>query len=367
MIITLSAIQLCAALISFLSCLSFPRRPSVLYKDQPVDNQFTVSALNRWTWTWAGEYLALARVNGLIVEDVPKLHFRVRSSYLHARFSAMKQKPQLWKSLVTSHYREILVQSCITIAQGVMQFGPQLAMYKLLEVLERSEDASGSTEAWACVIALGFLSALASWMETWVHWIVLAELASPIRTELSALIFAKSMRRKDVKSVPISKKLDGVVSNEAITSDEDVQKSRQSVINLVAVDARRIADFSAYHFVFSQTAAKLTTSIVFLIRLIGWKSLLAGMAVSVLVTPINIHASRCYSKAQTDLMAARDRKMVVITEALQGMFKWAVWGFNPFRRDPYSFIIIMQIHVSFYQPSFPNLFTSLYLYISRII
>lgn len=361
--IVFSAIQLFAALLSLLSCLLFPRRPSVSHKGKPVDKQYTVSALNRWTWTWAGEYLALAKINGLSLEDVPPLHLRVRSGYLHSCFSAMKLKPQLWRTLINSHFREIVVQSFVSFAQGVLQFGPQLAMYKLLELLERSEDASRLTEAWAWVIALGFLSALASWSETWVHWIVLARLGSPIRSELSALIFAKSMRRKDVKSVQISKKLDGVIPIEATTTDEDVQKSRQSIINLVAVDARRIADFATYHFVFALTVAKLTTSIVFLIQLIGWKSLLAGMAVSVLVTPINIHASRCYTKSQTELMAARDRKMVVITEALQGMLKWAIRIFKSFHRDPVllhhfyptgSFII--------YSSSFLNLFTSLRLY-----
>ena len=319
--IVFSIIQLFAALIALLSCLLFPRRPSVSHKGHAVDKQYTVSALNRLTWTWAGEYLALARVNGLSLGDVPKLHSRVRSSYLHAYFSAMKQKPRLWRALVNAHYQELVVQTFLSIVQGVMQFGPQLAMYKLLELLEQSKDASGLTEAWAWVIALGTFSVLASWAETWVHWIVLAGLGSPIRTELSALIFAKSMRRKDVKSVQVSKELDGIIPNEATTTDEDIRKSRQSIINLVAVDARRIADFATFHFVFSQTAAKLVTSIVFLIHLIGWKSLAAGFAVSVLVTPINIHASRCYTNSQKGLMAARDRKMVVITEALQGMLR----------------------------------------------
>lgn len=298
-------------------------------------------------------------MNGLSLEDVPKLHFRVRSSYLHTCISAMKQKPQLWRTLVDSHFREIIVQSVISIAQGVMQFGPQLAMYKLLELLERSEDASGLSGAWAWVIAMGLLSVLASWAETWMHWIVLAGLGSPVRTELSALIFAKSMQRKDVKSVQISKKLDGIVPNEATPADEDVQKSRQSTINLVAVDARRISDFATFHFVFSQTAAKLATSIVFLIQLIGWKSLLAGMAVSVLVTPINIHASRWYTKSQTDLMAARDRKMVVITEALQGMLKWLFGVSAPFIEVHYFFVN--------FPPSFLSPVTSLCLFMSPIM
>ena len=63
----------------------------------------------------------------------------------------------------------------------------------------------------------------------------------------------------------------------------------------------------------------LIVSIVFLIALIGWKSLLAGLSVFVIALPFNIYASRRYSDAQGVLMKVRDQKMVVVTEALQGI------------------------------------------------
>lgn len=316
-----AAVQLVAALVSLLSSLLFPRRPSVYHRGHTVDKQYTVSAIGRWTWTWAAEYLAIARVNGLILDDLPKLHFGIRSNFLHNRFSNLERRDQLWKNIFVSHYRELLAQMILSAAQGFVQFGPQLAMYKFLELLESSNGASVRKTAWAWVIALGISLVLASWMEVWLHWIVLARLGLPIRTELSALIFSKSMRRKDVKGVQISKRPADVVHQDETNADEDVQKSRQSTINLIAVDAKRISDFATFHFVLPQSAAKFTASIVFLLQLIGWKSLLAGMAVSVLVTPINFYASRKFAKGQTDMMAERDRKMAVITEALQGMLK----------------------------------------------
>ena len=64
----------------------------------------------------------------------------------------------------------------------------------------------------------------------------------------------------------------------------------------------------------------LTVSIAFLIKLIGWKSLFAGMAVFAIALPLNIYTSKRYSDAQGDLMKVRDQKMVVVTEARKSSF-----------------------------------------------
>ena len=379
-------LQLGAATISLFACLFLPRRPSVYHKSQTVDKQYTVSAINRWTWTWASEFLSLARINKrLNLSDVPQLHFGARSSYLAGHFTLMKPRDRLWKTLFRVHWREFMVQWLLSLAQGVIQFAPQLAMYKLLELLEdQSEKTSIAAIAWAYVIGLGASIILAAWMEAWLHWIVLGRLGLLVRIELSALIFSKSMRRKDVKGVQkitgastnISYGADEPSTNEMIDHGEndavhivsstgldhgtvgqstdqpeiqafiqptdqpgaqsgvqlaqqpgnhvmddleDSQVSRQSTINLIAIDAKRIADFATFHFIFPQTAAKLGASVLFLVQLIGWKSLLAGFIGAALITPLNIYASKKFSNSQGDLMSARDRKMVVITEALHGI------------------------------------------------
>lgn len=53
--------------------------------------------------------------------------------------------------------------------------------------------------------------------------------------------------------------------------------------------------------------------------MIGWIAVLSGFAVFVITLPLNIYASRIYAKTQGELMTLRDQKMVVITEALQGI------------------------------------------------
>ena len=85
------------------------------------------------------------------------------------------------------------------------------------------------------------------------------------------------------------------------------------------MDAKRVSDFAVLYYLFPQTIITLTVSVAFLIILIGWKSLLAGLSVFAIALPLNIYVSRRYSDAQGFLMKVRDQKMVVITEALQGI------------------------------------------------
>ncbi|KAL8773661.1 MAG: hypothetical protein Q9209_001427 [Squamulea sp. 1 TL-2023] len=338
--------QLACASVSSLSCLMLPRRPCVYINRQEVDKQFSVSLLNRWTFTWADELLAFAKKNhGLDLTHLPRLHLRLRSSYLEKSFNEKKRSHVLWKDLLTVHRHELASQSILSISQGVIQFAPQLAMYKLLELLEqRSKGSAIAHEAWAWVFGLGIAIIVTAWLETQMHWVVWARMGSLVRSELSALIFSKSMRRKDAKGHQKAK-AQGVIDANGATEpvaqgfanqkqthlgaplpqpldgdeDEEVQKSRQSVINLVAIDTKRISDFATCHWIFSQTIAKLLASIFFLSKLIGWPSLLAGFAFAAVTLPFNIWASRTYSNTQTGLMKARDRKMVVVTEALQGI------------------------------------------------
>ncbi|KAL8668966.1 MAG: hypothetical protein Q9168_006429 [Polycauliona sp. 1 TL-2023] len=311
-----------------------------------VDKQFSVSLLNRWTFTWAHELLSFAKKNrGLDMVHIPRLHLRLRSSHLEKSYNERKRSNILWRDLLFVHRLELAGQSLLAICQGVAQFAPQLAMYNLLELLEqRSQGIDIANQAWRWVFGLGFAIIVTAWLETQMLWVVWARMGSLIRSELSALIFSKSTRRKDSKGQQKARTEGNIEANGATepvahgvanqkqaelgsrlpqplddNDDEEVQKSRQSVINLVAIDTKRISDFATCHWIFSQTIAKLFASIFFLTKLIGWPSLLAGFAFAALTLPFNVWVSRIYSRTQVGLMKARDSKMVVVTEALQGI------------------------------------------------
>ena len=261
----LVVVQVVAAILCCVSSLLLPRRPFVVDVDQLVDGQYTVSALSRYTFTWAGRILALARhKKTLNLEDLSKLHLRARSAHLQKDFESKRKRDHLWKGLVVAHYAEILFQSFFAVAESAAQFVPQISMYLLLTTIETRRKGTPTPKiAWVFVVTLGLSIIFASWGQAWAHFIAYARLGQPVRTELSAMIFVKATRRKDVKGVQRSKNLavltdpyaaipaephnptieqnsktglDQTLTQDVVapnTAEEDIQKTRQSTINLV--------------------------------------------------------------------------------------------------------------------------------------
>jgi hypothetical protein len=137
------------------------------------------------------------------------------------------------------------------------------------------------------------------------------------------------MRRKDVKGASkTSKKENADVPNlagdaatdkpEVDEEDEADPKGKQSTVNLIGVDTKRVSDFASFNNYFPGSLFKLIVSFTFLISIIGWKALLTGFLAMSLTIPLNIYFSKRYSAAQDRLMKVRDIKMGVVTEALQG-------------------------------------------------
>ncbi|KAK5230671.1 hypothetical protein LTR47_007525 [Exophiala xenobiotica] len=341
--LTLSIIQFVAGILLVLASLSIPRRPDVYYNESVVDRQNTVSVLEKFTFSWPSSILAFAAKNkGLDYDDLPQIDHEIRSRELRRRFEAAGQKNKLWRSIFWSHKWAFIQQWVFQAICSFTNFLPQVALYFILRALEaRDEGANVGMTAWLLVIGLGAAVTFSSWLEAWMFFVVFMKLGVPVYEQLSAVVFGKAIRRKDVKGA--GKKQEQPEGNgEALNGeivvnknagqkgedrtpegnedeDEDFQKSRQSTINLVGVDSKRIADFATYNYIFLGSVIKLIFAFSFLSKLIGPIPLLAGLAAPAIVTPINIIAAKRYANAQDNLMKHRDQKMAVVTEALQGI------------------------------------------------
>ena len=344
--IVITVAQVTLALVSLLSSVAIQRRPEIYRDGRPVNGEHTVSAFGKITFAWSNAVLTFARKNkSLSLEELPVLSHYVMSDYLQRRFNQTKGQSKLWK-LCFYNFRWVLVgQLIMVIAIGISQFGPAYAMYNLLKLLEQREEGERvAITAWAWVFGLGLTMIVASLIESWLYYSVWADLGIPMRAMLSSLVFMKATRRKDVKGVSKAKDKTAAdassvggpvvnisagphgedtapVANKDSDEDEDenMQKTRQSTINLVGVDTKRVADFCSFAFLFPGAVIKLLVSMTFLNTLIGWKALLAGLVTFALSIPFNTWVSKGYNRAQGDLMKLRDLKMAVVTEALQGI------------------------------------------------
>jgi ABC-type multidrug transport system fused ATPase/permease subunit len=95
--------------------------------------------------------------------------------------------------------------------------------------------------------------------------------------------------------------------------------SRQDIVNLFAVDCTAIASFGAQNTDYVNTLGKLIITVIFLLVLIGWQSLCAGMVGILILFPINKALGERYGKKQVTLMKIRDKRTAITTEALQGI------------------------------------------------
>lgn len=315
--------QVAAAFWQGVCCILVPRRPDVFHKGKVVDLQYTVSIASRFTFTWISGLLHdIARKKTLNIDDLPLMPVCIRSHTLHTHFEQFRGSLKLWKALVIVHRRPLVVQLVLSLLSCALSFGPQVALYRILKSLEDRPLASKEdSQAWFWVAGLGIIMLLASTMDCWLWWMMNAELGVPIYEELAALVFAKSMRSKNGNNQSDSPQQSQLRQIESLPNEEadGLKKSRQRIVNLAAVDTKRIADFAAFSSVLPLSIFMFTISCAFLVTLIGWESLLAGLAVTALVIPINIYLAKKYSAAQDHLMKASDSRIAALTEVLQGV------------------------------------------------
>lgn len=89
-------------------------------------------------------------------------------------------------------------------------------------------------------------------------------------------------------------------------------------MNLMTVDADRISRFFVFNFLGIQAPVEIVVAMTFLYRLVGWASI-PGFLVLCLFVPLTSVTSSLYSKAQDRLMSARDGRVGLINELLQGV------------------------------------------------
>lgn len=150
-----------------------------------------------------------------------------------------------------------------------------------------------------------------------MNWLSLTKIGLAIYEQLSALVIWKGMRRKDIKG------------DEQGKEDKQGPKPNHSPINLLAVDAQRVADFASTNHLAASCILKLVLSFAFLSRLVGVDCLTVGLGVFLLSAPANMVCTRKFSNSQSRLMNIRDQKLAIVTEALLGIRQIKFSAFEP--------------------------------------
>ncbi|KAK2747506.1 hypothetical protein FQN57_001998 [Myotisia sp. PD_48] len=294
----LSAIQLIVSAALFCAYISLPRRPDVFIGEKLVDRQYTGSMISRMTFGWPKHLISfISKKPNVEIEDLPLMDHYTRSESLLEQF-ASSDRPKLWRHLLYMHYPILIEQWGLSALESVLTFLPQVSIYFILRSLERRQAGEDiGYDAWFSTLALGVGLLLSTWADTWKDWIGNAKLALRVEAQLSAAIFAKAMRKRDVKGVEKSM----IEDDDDEDSDDDMstvpgmeedsgdaRRTYQWTINLIGIDSQRVGQFAEFTDVFLQF-------------------------------PMNTYFSKRYTEIQDQLMTARDEKTGVVSEALQGL------------------------------------------------
>jgi ABC-type multidrug transport system fused ATPase/permease subunit len=308
------ALCVCALAVST----TIPRRPDVYYKGKVVDGQRTVSLLSKVTFTWPGYLLGLARSkNELALHELPATDHTARAEPLHALYPRLEPHESLLGLMFKSHAKFLALQYLFTLVQAIFNIGPQIALYSLLKALE-DRYAGHEPKIFPQTLAaiLGVAVILQALSEGWMWFISNGQIMTPMRVQLSALIFAKAMRRKDVKGAANTDIKDG---NHEESDEDEKANTKQGTVNLIGIDTKRVGDFAALHNWFFGALCKLLLAFGFLASLTGWIPVAVGLAVQLATIPLNVYFSKKYTAAQNRLMKIRDRKLNVLNELLTGI------------------------------------------------
>ncbi|RDW61351.1 hypothetical protein BP5796_11243 [Coleophoma crateriformis] len=331
---SLSGAQVLIALLIVVVIFNIRRRPDVFHKDRVVERQFTGTLWQRYTFSWSSDLLDLAATKLMDTTDLPIMDSHMRSKVQTARFLAipLKDDVKLWKRIFWAFRYQLLYQWTICALGSACDVAPQFAMLKLLQYLEqRKEFDAVDARAWYCVLGLFAATIGLTLLDYRIMWLMWSDLAIPIRSVLTGLIFEKTMRIKDCSEPPKEQaaekdkadgKLDGAAADQAKkpeAKEEPKQKTQQDVVNMFAVDANIVGIMGGNNQFYINFICKLVVSVAFLLLLIGWQSLLAGTLSIVILFPINQALGQRYAGVQKKIMKARDKKTTIITEVLGGI------------------------------------------------
>ncbi|PYI34478.1 ABC transporter family protein [Aspergillus indologenus CBS 114.80] len=296
--------QLCTVLGACIAAASIPRRPDVYRNDTLVDRKSSTSLLKRLSFSWLQVSLPPGQKH-LNVHEIPELEYSNRTSNLSGLMREARATypsgTSLWKILCICHRKALAFQLCLTLVHAVVSFAPQ---YAILKILKRLENDPNDSWLWLPIIGLGASLIFSALLENWNYYHSSNRIAVRLQEQLSAAIYDKVLSGKTARSAPV-----------AMSNDED----EQSTMNLVAVDAKRVADFSALGFMLCDAPLRIIIAAISIGRLLGGRSLAAGAVVFLLVTAGNVHAVYKYAGTQKDLLKSRDKKMATIIEVLQGI------------------------------------------------
>ena len=312
------------------------------------------SVLSLASFSWVDPIIWKGYRQTFEMSDVWNLIPKDKAANILADYRQLKKTSALAWHLLKYFRWELFVQGAWASISGVITFVPTLLLMVILQYVE-DPASTPRNAAWLYVILLfvsGLTNALSNGQALWVG----RKTCIRLRAIIIGEVYAKALRRRAAANT--DKVLGGKATNEdrneskqrwlrkalclgrkkksedtKVSDDpsqapvDEGQVSSGAIINLMAVDSFKVAEISAYlHFLWAQTPVEFILAIFLLYQILGYSSAV-GIAMMVLLLPVNMFISKRFAQVQKKILAATDARIHTTNEVLTNIriIKYFAW------------------------------------------
>ncbi|KAI1484022.1 hypothetical protein K445DRAFT_362615 [Daldinia sp. EC12] len=264
------------------------------------------TVFSRLTFSWMTPLMKRGYKQYLTEEDLWGLSPSDKTSATGDRFEKAwkyqlehKSRPNLWIALFQAYGGPYMLAAVFKVVNDLAAFSqPQLLRYLIsfVDSYDEGKVPQPPVKGAAIAIAMFFVACLQTSM---IHqYFQLAfTTGMHIKSGLASAIYKKSLK----------------LSNEGRSS-----KTTGDIVNYMAVDAQRLQDLTQFAQQLWSAPFQITICMISLYQLVGW-SMLSGIAVMIIMIPINGFIARYMKRLQKTQMKNKDARSRLIAEIINNM------------------------------------------------
>ncbi|KAG0179991.1 hypothetical protein DFQ29_001398 [Apophysomyces sp. BC1021] len=285
---------------------STDRGPPFVYNERRVIGVDVSSIWSYLCFIWFTPLIITAQQNpNLDQTDLPELppFYRARNLY----HLLANRETSLFMRLLRANRTSLIVQVFTIVTSVSLYYAPAYCMNQLLQIIQEKDINDVPSRGIIFVFALAGVIMLLEFIVGQLFYFVTSA-QTRVKSMLEIEIYRKALWRTDMVG-------------------EDAENSTAgTIVNLMGTDTGRITDFVAFWFNLFEAPTELAIGIYLLYGLLG-NSCLLGFLVMVVMLPLNQYVSSAFSRIQNRLMEARDKRVALMNEVLQGLrqVKFFAW------------------------------------------
>ncbi|CAG8498013.1 5031_t:CDS:10 [Dentiscutata erythropus] len=259
-------------------------------------------------------------------EELDLIPFVYQARSLYNAFKKTRGSRLLYR-LIVANKRVIGLQLLFTMMGAALYYVPMIFLYRFISFIQTRPE-NGSLELGFIYVFGMLISYILLHFTVAQNWYWASSVLNvSIKGMLNSEIYSKSLRRIDSHVSTVKDEPNKSEDNLDVADDDN--SSIGKVTNLMSIDTNRVGEFSVWWTSSIDSPVELIVGVYFLYQLLGVSCLL-GLSVMIITLPINHQTAKLSAKTQDKLMNARDRRVGLMNEVLQGirMIKFFSWEKN---------------------------------------